>query len=221
MNKIYESKVCEFYNQFEEDKRISKDKAHMIEYHTTMRYIKKYLYNSSNVIDIGCGTGIYSIDIARMNHNVTAVDLSQSNLDVLKSRVKNNPRIKTLRLNALDLSKINSSSFDLTLLLGAVYNLIDKSNVDKVLKEAKRVTKPDGYLFIGFLSKDYIIMRNCNTVFKEENKDIDKLISNYSEPNGIFNYMTINEMKILIKINKLNLIHLVSSDGIVQFLENQ
>ena len=59
--------VIEFYNKYDEDNRL-KSKTHLPEYLITMKYIKKYLTPNSKILEIGAGTGRYSIALADMGY---------------------------------------------------------------------------------------------------------------------------------------------------------
>jgi ubiquinone/menaquinone biosynthesis C-methylase UbiE len=49
-----------------------------------------------------------------------------------------------------------------------------KTILNKVITEVKRVTKPGGLVYIAFLSKDYITVRNCFEVFDESDRYFDE-----------------------------------------------
>lgn len=59
------NKIIEYYNNYNEDNRL-KSKTHLPEYIISMKYIKKYLTNNSKILEIGAGTGRYSIALADM-----------------------------------------------------------------------------------------------------------------------------------------------------------
>lgn len=65
--KAKESKnpVISHYNHFNEDKRLLK-KSKLPEYLNTMRYIEKYLFEGAKIIEIGAGTGRYSLALVEM-----------------------------------------------------------------------------------------------------------------------------------------------------------
>ena len=44
-----------------EDERLTKDKTHLIEFITTTTYIDKYLKKGDKILEVGAGTGAYSI----------------------------------------------------------------------------------------------------------------------------------------------------------------
>ena len=64
MNEV-EKILNEYYNNYNEDERLIKDKAHQMEYITTTKYIEKYLKSGNRILEVGAGTGRYSINYAK------------------------------------------------------------------------------------------------------------------------------------------------------------
>ena len=60
--------------------------------------------------------------------------------------------------NALDLSRFKDEEFDVTLVFGPMYHLHSQEDKKKVLEEAKRVTKKDGYILVAYVMNDYCIV---------------------------------------------------------------
>lgn len=65
--------------------------------------------------------------------------------------------IKAIKGNAVDLRMYDENSFDITLVLGPLYHLYDESDIDKAIKEAIRVTKKGGKIFIAYITDDSVI----------------------------------------------------------------
>lgn len=76
----------ELYERFEEDKRLNTNKANSIEFLTSISYIDKYLKEGMKILDIGAGTGAYSIYYASKGYDVTAVEPVERNLEVIKAK---------------------------------------------------------------------------------------------------------------------------------------
>ena len=111
------NKIIEYYNSYNEDNRL-KSKTHLPEYLITMKYIKKYLTPNSKILEIGAGTGRYSIALADMGYDITSVELVPHNIEILKSKIKAEHKIKVFEGNACDLSFIEDNTYDIVLLLG-------------------------------------------------------------------------------------------------------
>ncbi len=152
--------VSSFYNQIDEDGRLQKTRHGQLEYYTTMTYIHRYATKQSKVLEIGAGTGRYSIALAKEGMNVTAVELSESNLKVLKENSKGIENICYYKGDATDLSRFADSTFDVTLLLGPMYHLYEADEVNRAIDEAIRVTRPGGVILFAFISVFAIMYAN-------------------------------------------------------------
>lgn len=76
-----------YYNKFCEDKRLTR-KYGQVEYLTSMKYIHEYIGDNANakILDVGAGTGRYSVQLANEGYDVTAIELVKHNLGVLRSK---------------------------------------------------------------------------------------------------------------------------------------
>lgn len=182
------NKIIEYYNSYNEDNRL-KSKTHLPEYLITMKYIKKYLTPNSKILEIGAGTGRYSIALADMGYDVTSVELVPHNIEILKSKIKAEHKIKVFEGNACDLSFIEDNTYDIVLLLGPMYHLFNDIDKHKALSEAIRVTKKGGVIYSAYCNNDTVIYK---MFYKKRILDyIDKglIDDNFhacSSPNEIF-----------------------------------
>ena len=79
-----EENLIKYYNKFNEDKRLN-TRHGQVEFITSMKYIKEYLkeFNNPKILDVGAGTGKYSINLANDGYDVTALELIKHNLKVI------------------------------------------------------------------------------------------------------------------------------------------
>ena len=73
-----------FYGAINEDDRLIRSRQGQLEYFITMHCIRLFLQPGDRVLEIGAGTGRYSIALAREGYPVSAVELVESNLETLK-----------------------------------------------------------------------------------------------------------------------------------------
>ena len=99
----------EYYNKFNEDKRLNTRRG-QIEFITNMKYIHKYLKEGDKILDIGAGTGKYSLSLDKEGYEVTAIELVKRNIQIINQK---NPHLKTILGNALDLSMIKDNTYDI------------------------------------------------------------------------------------------------------------
>jgi ubiquinone/menaquinone biosynthesis C-methylase UbiE len=217
--------VSDFYDSEEEDNRFS-SKYGMVEYIITRKYIDKYLRLGDRILEVGCGTGRYSLHYAHKGYKVDAVELVQSNLDVLWQNTLKTDNICAIQGNALDLSIYPDDTFNITLVLGPMYHLFTSEDKLKCLKEAERVTKKSGIIFIAYCQFDASMIQNAfiqnNYNFLVENKLLDE--STYlpiSNPAGIFELYRKKQIDQLNETLNVQRLHYVGTDMYSHYYETQ
>ncbi|MBR5095109.1 MAG: class I SAM-dependent methyltransferase [Oscillospiraceae bacterium] len=150
----------DYYGSYDEEGRLLSQHG-QVEYRTTMKYIREALADdrSRRILEVGAGTGRYSVALAREGWPVTAVELVEHNLEILKSKLDGTEDIRALQGNALDLSRFADGSFDLTLVLGPMYHLYTKADKRRALSEAVRVTKPGGILMVAYCMNEPTVVQ--------------------------------------------------------------
>ena len=152
--------VSGFYGQYDEDGRTIRSRHGQLEYFTTMAYIHRYTNSRSKILELGAGTGRYSIALAKEGMDVTAVELVASNLAVLKENSKDIENLISFQGDATDLSRFPDNSFDVTLSFGPMYHLYEAGEVNRAIDEAIRVTTPGGVILFAFISVFAIMYAN-------------------------------------------------------------
>ena len=129
---------------------------HRTEFAVTMRALAEHLPPPpARVLDCGGGPGRYAIELARRGYEVTLFDLSAGCLRL--AREKATEAGVTLagyaQGTATNLSRFPDASFDIVLLMGPLYHLLEEDERQQTLAEAHRVLKPGGLLFAAFISR--------------------------------------------------------------------
>ncbi len=114
-------------------------------------YKKVNLKNKEKILDVGCGTGAVTKDIADLTRGqVTAIDIDKEKLKEAKRYLAG---VLNVKLIEADVQKLpfGNETFDLV-----VFNivLIHIKNQEKALREMVRVTKTGGFL-LATLEPDY------------------------------------------------------------------
>ena len=76
--------LANYYSNQDEDGRLISRNG-QVEFLTTMRYIEKYLFPGSRVVEIGAATGRYSHAIAKQGYIVDAVELVPHNIEIFQN----------------------------------------------------------------------------------------------------------------------------------------
>lgn len=103
---------------------------------------------TGNVLDVGCGSGVYLAPLAEMGFNVKGIDLSPGMLDACRERISRTHGHLPIELSPGDIENIpfGSSSFRAVLCIGVLGYL---TSDEKGLAELHRVIEPGGLLFIS------------------------------------------------------------------------
>ena len=213
----------EHYNHYDEDGRLL-SRHGQVEYLTTMRYIAESLEGVSapHILEVGAGTGRYSVTLAKQGLRVTAVELIEHNLEILRSKLDGTEPITAILGNALDLSPLSDNSFDLTLLLGPMYHLYTKEEKLKALSEAVRVTKSGGHILVAYcMNEPTVIQYVFGLNHLREVMDLKMLTPDWhciSEPKDLFEMVRTEEIADLDASVPVKRLKLVAADGATNYL---
>lgn len=213
----------QYYNKFNEEKRL--DSRHgQVEYRVSMKYIHEYIpvdrpREDVKILDIGAGTGRYSVALANEGYDVTAVELVKYNLGMLKSK---GSTVKAMQGNALNLKKLENDTFDVTLLFGPMYHLFGEADKRQALSEAKRVTKTGGVILVAYCMNEYGVLTYA---FKErhisecvEEMRLTEDFHTISRNENLYDYMRIEDIDALLEDSGLERIKIISPDGPANYM---
>lgn len=227
--------IEEHYNKFNEDKRLQ-SRHGQVEHIITLKYIYEMIEvikakriketgtinipNSSvSILDIGAGTGAYSVPLAMDGYDVSAIELVKHNLTRMKQKCD---KIKARQGNALNLKKYPSDSFDIVLLFGPMYHLFSMEEKLQALAEAKRVMKPDGILMVAYLMNDYGIVMyalkeghllDCYNGYR-----LDEDFHCHSKEEDLYDFVSVDDINSMNEKQVLHRIKLITPDGPANYI---
>ena len=214
--------VSAFYRQADEDSRLLRSRHGQLEYAVTMHYIHRFAFPGESILEVGAGTGRYSIALAREGMQVTALELVENNLAVLREKSKGVERLSALQGDATDLSAFKDQTFDVTMVLGPLYHLYEKQDIQKAIDEAIRVTKKNGVLLFAFISVFGIMyanyLRGNWAAGQEENFTKDYGVRHFKEQ--LFTGYDVAEFENLFAEKPVQWIATTGTDGLLESIED-
>lgn len=145
---------------------------------------------STRILDIGCGTGRHSIELAKRGYSVVGIDLSESQLNRAKEKAaKQGLQINFQKQDARSLSF--AKEFDLVIMLcEGAFPLMETDEMNfQILQNAKNVLKPKGKLIFTTLNGLFPLFHSVKEFLDSASKDGNAVISNSS-----FDLMTFREI---------------------------
>lgn len=215
-----------YYNKFKEDHRLT-TRHGIVEFTTSMKYLHQAIEmvqaenegSPVKILDVGAGTGRYSVALAQEGHDVTAVELVKHNLEVMESKHAN---VKCWPGNAMDLSFLPDEKFDITIMFGPMYHLLKEEERLKAFEEAKRVTKKGGHIFIQYVMNEYAVITYCfmKGKIKEclERKSLTEDFKQIPTDEDLYVYLRLEDMDFLNKKNGVELYKRFAADGASDYM---
>lgn len=209
-----------YYNKFNEDKRLL-SRHGQVEFFVAMHYIHEVIGDRKglDIIDIGAGTGRYSVALAEEGHNLTAVELVNKNVSQIKMK---SDKIIAKQGDAINLKKFKNESFDVALLFGPTYHLFSHEDKLKAILEAKRILRKGGIVLIMYLTNEYAMITYA---FKEGNLQkclregkIDENFQTVTNIDDLYSYVRLEEINKLKDDAEMKRIKIVGVDGATDYI---
>lgn len=150
------------------------------------------------------------------------MELTQHNLEILNSKNTFPDRLSVRQGNALDLSVFQADTFDITLVLGPMYHLYTEEDKRTALKEAIRVTKKGGHIFVAYCMNEATMMTYCFKQNQLRNCMSKNMITEdfhcLSKPEDLFAMVRTEEIDTLIKDQGVQREYLIATDGATNYM---
>lgn len=219
----------EYYSNYDEEGRLLIQHG-QVEYITTMTYIHKCLEELKTlqesgdirILEVGAGTGRYSLALVREGYQVDAVELTRHNLEILQGKITEKMSVTAAWGNALDLSRYEQDTFDLVLVLGPLYHLYTEEDRLRALQEAVRVARPGGYVLTAYCMNEAVMLQYefLGGHIKEDLAS-GKLSADYhclSRPEDLFVMMRKEEIEALTEKLPVERRRLIATDGATGYM---
>jgi len=117
--------------------------------HNPRKILKPHISEGMHVLDIGCGPGFFSIEMAGLTGKtgrVTAADMQEGMLEIVKKKIQNTELADRIILHKCSADKIGiASQVDFALAFYMVHEVPDKK---MFFQELSTIIKPGGSVYI-------------------------------------------------------------------------
>jgi SAM-dependent methyltransferase len=137
-----------------------------------IKYLKDKKYNICNILDIPCGLGRLSIEMAKFGYNVTGIDISEQFLNIANSKLSSNNINK--KLNFLkadmyddDLKKIMGNSPDLILNWWTSIGYRDQADDINFFRKLHDLSHNGSIFILETWHRNFILSHPINKTWKQ------------------------------------------------------
>lgn len=151
----------------------------------TTRLLEPHLGAPGRALDLGGGTGPYSVWLAELGWDVTLADLSPELLAIAASSLPAGTVREVVEIDARDLSRWADDTFDAVLSLGPMYHLTTSSDRAQAAAELARVTRPGALVAVALMPR-YVSLRRVLSLADERWQLEDPALLDRLLDEGIF-----------------------------------
>ena len=143
---------------------------------------KEIEYNkAAKILDVGCGTGRHSLELAKRGYNIVGIDLSESMLQQAKQKAaEQNLQITFEKQDARKLTYLNQ--FDLVIMLcEGGFSLMESDLMNfQILQNAANALKPKGKLIFTALNGLFPLFHSVKEFLNTQTKEGNATSGNHS-----------------------------------------
>lgn len=123
--------------------------------------IHKYLREGDKILDIGCGFGKISLELASLGYSITGIDINAEAVKLSKAIAKSldlNKKTKgkvEFKVGNASALPFRESSFDFAVMQAFLTSVPNPQERFRIIQEAFRVLKPEGYLYLAEFGQNW------------------------------------------------------------------
>lgn len=193
-NSFYEAYGDRWYTAYDDPIALLRAE-NKVKFPWIVQHMNTHLPADASVLDIGCGGGFLSNDLARAGFKVTGVDLSKESLKVAEAYDETHS-VKYEIADAFHLP-YPDNSFDAVTAMDFLEHVDDP---DKVIKEFSRVLKPGGLFFFHTFNRNpmswLVVIKFVEWLVKNTPKDMH-VLRYFIKPQELEKYCHSAEMRVL------------------------
>jgi ubiquinone/menaquinone biosynthesis C-methylase UbiE len=147
------ARAAAFYDDYGEREwtRFEDGRTSAASLETHLLHLRRFVQSGDRVLDIGCGPGRFTLELARLGARVVAADLSPGQLDLHRRYVPDDAIEERILADVVDLSAFPDDAFDVTVCCGGPLSYV-LDEAPRAVTELVRVTRPAGHVILSVMS---------------------------------------------------------------------
>ncbi len=150
-----------------------------------IKYLKKSGPDPKKVLDLNCGIGRHTIEMAKKEIEMTGTDISSKYIEMAKKRAKKEGVDKETEFLVADMREIDKifpkDSFDGIINLWTSFGFYDQKTNEDILRRCRKIVKKNGFFIIEITNRDWIIRNFEEKGFSKPNDEIMVLEERFFE----------------------------------------
>lgn len=170
---LFEENPELFLEEFE--KRLPQSKQ---EVDSLLKILEKENFNKRRILDLNCGIGRHSIELAKRGIKVVGTDLSDNYIEIAKKKAKelnldsNKVDFKVSDMRDIESTFEDAPLFDGVICLWTSFGFYDNSTNKEVLRQCLELVRKGGFFVLDIMNRDWLIQNFEEAGFRKNKKRI-------------------------------------------------
>lgn len=127
-----------------------------------LKYLDEQGFKPRNILDLNCGIGRHSIELAKRGINVLGTDLSSRYIKIARERAKKEGVDKRVRFKMADMRRIATTlseekPFDGIINLYTSFGYYDEKTNADILRQCSKLVRSGGFFVLEIMNRDWIV----------------------------------------------------------------
>jgi 2-polyprenyl-3-methyl-5-hydroxy-6-metoxy-1,4-benzoquinol methylase len=156
--------ILRYYEVNDEETRLERQQLELL---MTIQILNKYLPSSGSILELGAGSGTYTVELASRGYEMTAFDFSEKLIEKNKTALMAanvDKPVEHVVADARDVTKVLAGKkYDAIIVMGPLYHLIKKHERETLMKDLQGMLTKNGVLFTAHMTRvgliTYMLMK--------------------------------------------------------------
>lgn len=162
--------------------------------------LKKYNITKGKCLELGCGNGRISINMAKQGFDVTGVDISELYIkEARKKAARMRVKANFMKGDLRKMEKIVHGKFDVVISIWTSIGFYDRKTDEMIFKKVARLLKKNGvFMILNTMSRERLLNIFCPSMYEETEKYVKLNRITYDKMRSII----YNKWEFYEKVNK-------------------
>lgn len=154
-----------------------------------LKYLREQKFRVKKVLDLNCGIGRHSLELAKRGITVLGTDLSPLYVRIAKERAKkegvqDKTAFKVADMRKIEVALADEKSFDGIVNLYTSFGFYDDKTNDEILRQCLRLVRSGGFFALEIINRDYLVKHfqadgfsRCKDMIVLEERNLDERTS--------------------------------------------
>ncbi|MCM1990127.1 class I SAM-dependent methyltransferase [Oceanirhabdus seepicola] len=125
-------------------------------------FLMEEFRNGERILDVACGSGTYSLELDEEGKKVTAIDLDEKMVELLRNKKTSSSRVHEMVMDMTKIKELNQEFDGIFCIGNSLVHLPDKKIIGDFINDCYDVLSENGKMIIQVINYDKILKENMS-----------------------------------------------------------